>query len=125
MSNSVKKVIYLTIIFGKVPKKTLTQAATLRRRAATQLSSGNPAPFFALVGISLASGSGVITKQAGYLSLPIMRCSYINQAFRKKTQDKRLQIITQEIFRPKNSSYRWLFSNSFLKSQKSMIKRKF
>ena len=39
------------------------QAAYLRRRAATQLSSGNPAPFFALVGISLASGSGVITKQ--------------------------------------------------------------
>ena len=39
------------------------QAAHLRRRAATQLSSGNPAPFFALVGISLASGSGVITKQ--------------------------------------------------------------
>jgi len=42
---------------------TNTQAAHLRRRAATQLSSGNPAPFFALVGISLASGSGVITKQ--------------------------------------------------------------
>lgn len=37
-------------------------AADLRRRAATRLVFGDSAPFFALVGVSLASGSGILTK---------------------------------------------------------------
>ena len=42
---------------------TNTQAAVLRRKAAQQLSNGNASPFLALVGVSLASGTGIITKQ--------------------------------------------------------------
>ncbi|XP_033337927.2 PTEN-induced putative kinase 1 [Megalopta genalis] len=37
-------------------------AADLRRRAATRLVYGDSAPFFALVGVSLASGTGILTK---------------------------------------------------------------
>lgn len=41
-----------------------SQAAVLRRRAVYQLSSqGNSAPFLALIGVSLASGSGIVTKE--------------------------------------------------------------
>ena len=42
---------------------TNTLAADLRRRAASRLLfRGDSAPFFALVGISLASGTGILTK---------------------------------------------------------------
>lgn len=37
-------------------------AADLRRRAASRLVFGDSAPFFALVGVSLASGTGILTK---------------------------------------------------------------
>ncbi|GLH13594.1 RAC serine/threonine-protein kinase [Gryllus bimaculatus] len=37
-------------------------AADLRRRAAKRLLFGDSAPFFALVGVSLASGTGILTK---------------------------------------------------------------
>ncbi|KYM95147.1 PREDICTED: serine/threonine-protein kinase PINK1, mitochondrial [Cyphomyrmex costatus] len=37
-------------------------AADLRRRTASKLVFGDSAPFFALVGISLASGTGILTK---------------------------------------------------------------
>ncbi|XP_012231362.1 serine/threonine-protein kinase Pink1, mitochondrial isoform X2 [Linepithema humile] len=37
-------------------------AADLRRRAASRLVFGDSAPFFALVGVSLASGTGMLTK---------------------------------------------------------------
>lgn len=43
---------------------TNTLAADLRRRAASRLLfRGDSAPFFALVGISLASGTGILTKE--------------------------------------------------------------
>ena len=42
---------------------TNTQAAVLRRRAAKELSSGHSAPFLALLGVSLASGTGMVTKE--------------------------------------------------------------
>ncbi|XP_011495382.1 PREDICTED: serine/threonine-protein kinase PINK1, mitochondrial isoform X2 [Ceratosolen solmsi marchali] len=42
---------------------TNTLAAELRRRAARRLFGGDSAPFFALVGVSLASGTGVLTKE--------------------------------------------------------------
>ena len=38
-------------------------ARELRKRTAQELLSGNSAPFLALVGISLASGNGVLTKE--------------------------------------------------------------
>ncbi|XP_012288475.1 serine/threonine-protein kinase PINK1, mitochondrial [Orussus abietinus] len=38
-------------------------AADLRRRAASRLLFGDSAPFFALVGVSLASGTGILTKE--------------------------------------------------------------
>ncbi|XP_015108858.1 serine/threonine-protein kinase PINK1, mitochondrial [Diachasma alloeum] len=38
-------------------------AADLRRRAARRLLYGDSAPFFALVGVSLASGTGILTKE--------------------------------------------------------------
>lgn len=38
-------------------------AADLRRRAASRLVFGDSRPFFALVGVSLASGTGILTKQ--------------------------------------------------------------
>lgn len=37
-------------------------AADLRRRAASRLVFGDSAPFFAFVGVSLASGTGILTK---------------------------------------------------------------
>lgn len=37
-------------------------AGDLRRRAASRLVFGDSAPFFALVGVSLASGTGILTK---------------------------------------------------------------
>lgn len=42
---------------------TNAQSSHLRRRAAEQLCHGNSAPFLALLGVSLASGSGLITKE--------------------------------------------------------------
>ena len=40
-----------------------TQAAVWRRKTAKQLLSGNASPFLALVGVTLASGPGIVTKQ--------------------------------------------------------------
>ena len=40
-----------------------TQAAIWRRKTAKQLLSGNASPFLALVGVTLASGPGIVTKQ--------------------------------------------------------------
>jgi len=53
-----------TLIDNVLRRVTNTQASSLRRRAAEQLTGrGNSAPFLALVGVSLASGSGIITKE--------------------------------------------------------------
>jgi len=53
-----------TLINNVLKRVTNSQAAVLRRRAFQQLSSnGNSAPFLALVGVSLASGSGILTKE--------------------------------------------------------------
>ena len=40
-----------------------SQAAIWRRKTARQLLSGNATPFLALVGVTLASGPGIVTKQ--------------------------------------------------------------
>jgi len=60
-------------------------AADLRRRTASRLVFGDSAPFFALVGISLASGTGILTKDDELegvcweirVSSNLMNCMYI------------------------------------------------
>jgi len=53
-----------TLVSSVLKRVTNSQAAVLRRRAVAQLShQGDPAPFLALVGVSLATGQGLLTKQ--------------------------------------------------------------
>jgi PTEN induced putative kinase 1 len=58
---------------------TNTQAARLRRKTAKQLFSGQSAPFLALLGVSLASGTGIVTKEDEVECV----CSEIRQAASK------------------------------------------
>ncbi|KOC64392.1 Serine/threonine-protein kinase PINK1, mitochondrial [Habropoda laboriosa] len=51
--------IFVNNILNRV---TNSLAANLRRRAASRLIFGDSTPFFALVGVSLASGTGMLTK---------------------------------------------------------------
>jgi len=68
------------LIDNVLKRVTNSQAAILRRRAVHQLTSqGNSAPFLALVGVSLASGSGIITKEDEIESV----CYEIRQAVSK------------------------------------------
>lgn len=68
------------LIDSVLKRITNSQAASLRRRAVQQLTSqGNSAPFLALVGVSLASGSGIITKEDEIEQL----CFEIKQAVSK------------------------------------------
>jgi len=68
------------LIDNVLKRVTNSQAAILRRRAVHQLTSqGNSAPFLALVGVSLASGSGIITKEDEIESV----CYEIRQAVGK------------------------------------------
>ena len=53
-----------SVLDGVLGRVATSQAADLRRKAFDQLlSEGNSAPFLALLGVSLASGSGIITKE--------------------------------------------------------------
>lgn len=66
-----------TLVDSVLRRVTNSQAAILRRKAAHQLNSlGNSAPFLALVGVSLASGSGILTKEDEIEGV----CSEIRQA---------------------------------------------
>lgn len=51
------------LVDNVLKRVTSSLAADLRRRSVRQLFNGNPSPFFALVGISLASGAGIIRHQ--------------------------------------------------------------
>lgn len=51
------------LVDGVLKRVTNSLASDLRRRCIRQHNNGNPSAFFALVGTSLASGTGVITKQ--------------------------------------------------------------
>ena len=76
------------------------QAAILRRRAVHQLTSqGNSAPFLALVGVSLASGSGIITKEDEIESV----CYEIRQAVGKT----RLLQSEEEVVETQNREHQW------------------
>ena len=68
------------LIDNVLKRVTNSQAAVLRRKAVHQLTSqGNSAPFLALVGVSLASGAGIITKEDEIESV----CYEIRQAVGK------------------------------------------
>jgi len=68
------------LIDNVLKRVTNSQAALLRRKAVHQLTSqGNSAPFLALVGVSLASGAGIITKEDEIESV----CYEIRQAVGK------------------------------------------
>ena len=79
-------------LIGNVLKRvTNSQAANLRRRAAGFLTGdGSPASFLALVGVSLASGTGIMTKEDEIEGV----CQEIRQAvsktslLRSQAQDK-------------------------------------
>ena len=72
----------------------------LRRRAVHQLTSqGNSAPFLALVGVSLASGSGIITKEDEIESV----CYEIRQAVGKT----RLLKSEEEVVETQNREHQW------------------
>ena len=76
------------------------QAAVLRRRAVHQLTSqGNSAPFLALVGVSLASGSGIITKEDEIESI----CYEIRQTVGKT----RLLQSEEEVVEAQNRDHLW------------------
>jgi PTEN induced putative kinase 1 len=50
------------IVDAVLSRVTHTLASDLRRKVTRQLLFGDSRPFFALVGVSLASGAGIITK---------------------------------------------------------------
>lgn len=67
------------LVNSVLKRVTNTQAAILRRRTAQQLFTGHSGPFLALVGVSLASGTGLITKEDEVECV----CSEIRQAAAK------------------------------------------
>lgn len=64
------------LVQGILKRITNTQAANLRRKTAKSFFSGHGAPFLSLVGVSLASGTGLITKEDEVECV----CSEIRQA---------------------------------------------
>lgn len=64
--NSVKNIVQSQarklLIDNVLQRVTHTYNADLRKRAARRLFYGDSGPFFALVGVSLASGGGLLTK---------------------------------------------------------------
>ncbi|XP_059093960.1 serine/threonine-protein kinase Pink1, mitochondrial-like [Tigriopus californicus] len=67
------------LVNSVLKRVTNTQAAILRRKTAQQLFTGQAGPFLALVGVSLASGTGLITKDDEVECV----CSEIRQAAAK------------------------------------------
>ncbi|XP_023345102.1 serine/threonine-protein kinase PINK1, mitochondrial [Eurytemora carolleeae] len=85
-----------SIIDNVLCRVTNSQAANLRRKAAHHITSqGNPAPFFALVGVALASGSGIITKEdevegvCQEIRLAVGRTSLIQKEKEQKEEEKK------------------------------------
>ena len=61
---------------------TSNHAKNLRRKTAQEFLTGNSAPFLALVGVSLASGSGILTKEDEIECV----CKEVRNAARKVTK---------------------------------------
>ena len=60
---SIREVAHQLFVNNVLRRVSNSQTQELRRRTVRQLFGGNSAPFFALVGVSLASGTGIITKE--------------------------------------------------------------
>ena len=81
---------------------TNSQAATLRRRAVQQLTShGNSAPFLSLLGVSLAPGSGLITKEDEIESV----CYEIRQAV------SRTRLVQSQAHETESETHNWSLEN--------------
>jgi len=88
------------LVDSVLKRVTNSQAALLRRRAVHQLTTqGNSAPFLALVGVSLASGAGIITKEDEIESV----CYEIRQAVCKT----RLLQTQEEVVEPQQVEHKW------------------
>ena len=89
------------LIDNVLKRVTNSQAAVLRRKAVHQLTSqGNSAPFLALVGVSLASGAGIITKEDEIESV----CYEIRQAVGKT---RLLQVKDEEEDSLQHEEHKW------------------
>jgi len=89
------------LIDNVLKRVTNSQAALLRRKAVHQLTSqGNSAPFLALVGVSLASGAGIITKEDEIESV----CYEIRQAVGKT---RLLQVKEEEVETRQHEEHKW------------------
>lgn len=75
----IREVAHQLFVNNVLRRVSSSQNSELRRRTVRQLFGGNSAPFFALVGVSLASGSGIITKEDEIECV----CSEVRQTARK------------------------------------------
>ena len=83
---------------GVLRRVTNSQASQLRRKAFDQLiCEGNSAPFLSLLGVSLASGSGIVTKEDEIESI----CFEIRQAISKT------RLVSGDSVEDENDGYRW------------------
>ena len=60
---SIREAAHQLFVNNVLRRVSNSQTQELRRRTVRQLFGGNSAPFFALVGVSLASGTGIISKE--------------------------------------------------------------
>jgi len=106
------------LVDNVLKRVTNSQAAILRRRAANQLTiCGNSAPFLALVGVSLASGSGIITKEDEIESI----CYEIRQTV-GKTRLLHSSVQSQEDKQAKDSEEKHMWSLADFQLGKSIEK---
>ena len=83
---------------GVLRRVTNSQASQPRRKAFDQLiCEGNSAPFLSLLGVSLASGSGIVTKEDEIESI----CFEIRQAISKT------RLVSDDSVEEENDGYSW------------------
>lgn len=86
------------VLDGVLRRVTNSQASQLRRKAFDQLiCEGNSAPFLSLLGVSLASGSGIVTKEDEIESI----CFEIRQAISKT------RLVSDDSVEEENVGYSW------------------
>ena len=80
----VARSLFVNNVLRRVTNSRINQ---LRRRTAQELLGGNSAPFLALIGVSLASGNGILTKEDEIESIS----HEVRNAVRKTRQDLNVQ----------------------------------
>ena len=80
----VARSLFVNNVLRRVTNSRINQ---LRRRTAQELLGGNSAPFLALIGVSLASGNGILTKEDEIESIS----HEVRNAVRKARQDLNVQ----------------------------------